>query len=230
MTWWTRRRPDPRTAAAAALPIPHPFDLETFCAGIAEQRGRPLHLLALQGARDPGLPCGLWLGLDSADLVFYDDQAADILKVHIVLHEISHMLLGHTAPDLGPPVAHTADAAEQRTLHGHLERALRHAARTGSTGTAAPLPTAEIIRAEADRIRALATVRRPADDAIGLDPARIAQLLGRTQYAGEQERDAEHLATLILERASRDETRPTTPRAAEALIRFNDLYGHPDRP
>src|SRR5689334_682748 len=74
--------------------VPDPFDLDQFCAEVAASRGRPLHRLPLAGL-DPGSPCGLWLGLPTADYVFYDPETSPLHAEHIVLHEIAHMLCDH---------------------------------------------------------------------------------------------------------------------------------------
>ncbi|MGE7388379.1 hypothetical protein ACQKM2_23215 [Streptomyces sp. NPDC004126] len=192
------------TAIADRLPLPQPFDLNTFCDGIAEQRGRPLVLLPLDGPPDPALPCGMWVGLDVADLVFYDAAAPGVLRVQIVLHEVSHMLLGHVAPEFAPARTDTSPA------------------------TGAELPVAAAIRAEAARIRAAASESEAVDEELGLDVGRIAHLMGRSRYSTPQERKAETLATLIHERASRA-AQSASPRHEDQLVRLQDTLGHPIR-
>ncbi|MCE7081725.1 hypothetical protein [Streptomyces sp. ST2-7A] len=39
--------------------------------------------------------CGLWVELDGADYIFREASTSPLHRDHIVLHEISHMLLGH---------------------------------------------------------------------------------------------------------------------------------------
>lgn len=226
MRWW-RRRFDPCAAALSRLTIPHPFDLGSFSEGIAEQRGRPLLLLPLEGPPDPELPCGMWIGLDEADLVFYDASAADFLKVHIVLHEIAHMLLGHVAPELqaadGPCDSDLSIASEHfESLLARTDSAVRGLDRL-------ELPVAAVMRAEAARIRAISVQARPIDQEIGLDAERIVAILGRSKFASRQEKEAETLATLILERASRNETQSTSDQATDVLTRLHDAFGHPVR-
>lgn len=188
MRW--RRQPRSRlTALADRLVVPRPFQLEEFCAGIARERGRPLRLVALANAAGADLPCGLWVGLDSADLIFYEAGAAPILKAQIVLHEVSHMLLGHVSPE-GTSVAEFAELVDQLRL---AERAEAEAA----------------ARAE----RAAAVDRAARDAELGLVTDRVLALLARSGYSSCQEADAESLATLILERATRAANRPAN-RAA----------------
>ncbi|MCX5407608.1 hypothetical protein OHA37_27565 [Streptomyces sp. NBC_00335] len=229
MRWW--KRADAECAAVAdRLVIPRPFDLEAFCEGIAAQRGRPLILLPLDGPPDPALPCGIWLGLDVADLVFYDAVAAEILKVQIVLHEISHMLLGHVAPELDIP--EQASEREIARASEHFQRLLTRT-HTAVSGLDRPeLPVASIIRTEAARIRNVARRTESIDEELGLDIDRLAHLMGRSKFASPQERQAETLATLIHERAGRYNTTQSTSSDSEAedrLVRLHDALGHPVR-
>jgi hypothetical protein len=62
---------------------------------MAAHRGRPLTLQPMPGL-SAGAPCGLWISVQSADYVFYDPQTSQLHAQHIVLHELSHMLSGHT--------------------------------------------------------------------------------------------------------------------------------------
>ena len=90
--------------------IPHPFDLDAFCAELAARRGRPLHLRPVPGL-NADAPCGLWIGTAAADHVFYDPGTSPLHAEHIVLHELAHILSGHSGaggtlgrlfPDLDP--------------------------------------------------------------------------------------------------------------------------------
>ncbi|WP_035847126.1 hypothetical protein [Kitasatospora azatica] len=182
---WRRR---PRSGFAALvdrIEVPQPFQLEEFCAGIARRRGRPLRLVPLENAAGQDLPCGLWIGLDEVDLVFYEAGVAPILKTQIVLHEISHMLLEHVAPETTTP-------AERAELLARAERA------------------------EADR-------------ELGLATDRVLALLARDGYSSRQESDAESLATLLLERATRAGAGTDSPQSAQVLARLDDAFGHPVR-
>ncbi len=78
------------------IAIPNPFDLDIFCAVMAAHRGRTLTLRPMPGL-SAGAPCGLWISVQSADYVFYDPETSRLHAEHIVLHELSHMLSGHTS-------------------------------------------------------------------------------------------------------------------------------------
>jgi hypothetical protein len=77
------------------IAIPNPFDLDIFCAAMAAHRGRRLTLRPMPGL-SAGAPCGLWISVQTADYVFYDPETSQLHAEHIVLHELSHMLSGHT--------------------------------------------------------------------------------------------------------------------------------------
>jgi hypothetical protein len=78
--------------------IPSPFDLDTFCAEVAARRGRPMIRRPVAGL-SAGAPCGLWIGTGSADHVFYDPGTSPLHAEHIVLHEVAHILSGHSGGD-----------------------------------------------------------------------------------------------------------------------------------
>ncbi|MFI8261736.1 MULTISPECIES: hypothetical protein [unclassified Streptomyces] len=79
------------------LELTHPFSIEGLCNRIAEQRGRPIHLHPLpKEAAESGV-CGLWVGTDSVDFVFYEAQTTALHREHIVLHELGHILFGHNS-------------------------------------------------------------------------------------------------------------------------------------
>ncbi|WP_411104504.1 hypothetical protein [Streptomyces sp. cmx-4-9] len=77
------------------LDLAQPFSLDGLCRHIAGQRGRPLRLHPLpKEAAESGV-CGLWVGTDSTDYVFYEAQTTPLHREHIVLHELGHILFGH---------------------------------------------------------------------------------------------------------------------------------------
>lgn len=74
--------------------IPVPFSAQVFCAGLAEARGRAIHLVPWD-TTGATVPCGLWISTSTADYIIYERAAPPFLRQHIILHEISHLLLGH---------------------------------------------------------------------------------------------------------------------------------------
>lgn len=81
-------------AKLADLAIPSPFDLDAFCAALGRERDRPVVLvpIALPGRA----PCGMWAVTDDADYIFVQKQTSPLHQALIGLHEVSHLLFGHT--------------------------------------------------------------------------------------------------------------------------------------
>jgi hypothetical protein len=78
--------------------VPAPFDLDAFCGEVAARRGRPLIRRPVAGLSAEA-PCGLWIATDKADHVFYDPGTSPLHAEHIVLHELAHILSGHSGVD-----------------------------------------------------------------------------------------------------------------------------------
>ena len=110
------------------IPVPNPFDLDVFSAALAAHRGRPLTLQPMPGL-SAGAPCGLWISVPAADYVFYDPETSRLHAEHIVLHELSHMISGHTTgvgtdPEAGDGVvARLVPDLDPRTIDTILGRA-----------------------------------------------------------------------------------------------------------
>jgi hypothetical protein len=123
-------------AIAAGLDIPRPFDLEVLLARVAASRGRKIYLHPMVSG--PGIPCGLWLGTAKADHIFTEAGTSPWHRTQIAVHELAHMLLGHSntgdgalrlagllAPDISPALTRmflgrsvffTAEEREAETL------------------------------------------------------------------------------------------------------------------
>lgn len=77
------------------MDLTHPFSLDALCARIADRRGRPIRLHPLpREAAESGV-CGLWVGTETMDYVFYEAHTTPLHREHIVLHELGHILFGH---------------------------------------------------------------------------------------------------------------------------------------
>ncbi|WP_307872984.1 hypothetical protein [Paractinoplanes ovalisporus] len=85
-------------ARLRGIRVPDPFDLDQFCDEVAARRGRPLIRQPIPGLSAEA-PCGLWIGTDRADHVFFDPGTSPLHAEHIVLHELSHILCGHSGAD-----------------------------------------------------------------------------------------------------------------------------------
>jgi hypothetical protein len=160
-------------ARLADLVIPDPFDLNEFCAALGRDRGRPLVLvpIALPGRA----PCGMWAVTDDADYIFVQKQTSPLHRALIGLHEVSHLLFGHTE---------SAAASE------HTDRLL----------------------------------------APSLDPGTVRYMLRRTHYSATAEREAEMLASLILNEvgawAPPEPTISLPPEVTELVDRLESSLAH----
>lgn len=98
MPYFRQHRNQVRVDPLFGIGIPSPFDLQKFCTAVAEHRGRPLLIEEVDGVNGAGQElCGLWVELDTADCIFIEASTSPMHREHIVLHEISHMLLGHSS-------------------------------------------------------------------------------------------------------------------------------------
>lgn len=76
-----------------AVDLPRPFDMDLFCQRLAERRGRRLDMIPALLA-DAGVT-GLWVPLETADVVYYEQDTTPLHQQHIQLHELGHMLYDH---------------------------------------------------------------------------------------------------------------------------------------
>ena len=92
--------------------IPVPWDLELLVGRIAEQRGRPIRLLATEFP--VGDVPGLWMPVAAADLICYDREASPAVREQTIGHELGHLLMDHQLEDrrTGPSVADQLAAVE----------------------------------------------------------------------------------------------------------------------
>ena len=85
------------------LPLPRPFTLEKFVRGLSKRRGRTIELVASWlGA---SAPCGLLVSTDNIDYVCYASNTSRLHQLHIILHEIGHLELGHQGRRITMPLA-----------------------------------------------------------------------------------------------------------------------------
>ncbi|MGW1374726.1 regulator component [Streptomyces sp. NPDC002446] len=141
------------------LDLPQRFDAEQLCEAVAQLRDRPIKLEPLPAHRGGNVPCGIWVATDDADWLFYEAGTSAHHQMHIVAHEISHILWDHPG---------TLSLSDNAHLVG---------------------------------------------DAV--QPGDIRRMSGRTSYTTEHEREAEMLASFIVQRAHQGLHKP---------------LGHPTRP
>ena len=79
---------------AETVPVPAPFSTDTFVSAVARHRGRPIELMPVPAT--VGAPCGLLMTTDRADYILYPVNTTELHQQHILMHEIAHLLCGHT--------------------------------------------------------------------------------------------------------------------------------------
>ncbi|MBV2153163.1 hypothetical protein [Kitasatospora sp. SUK 42] len=79
----------------AGIELPDPFTVDGFREELARSRGRPIAMEPLPELGSDA-PCGLWIALPSVDVVFYEQHTSPAHQDLIKLHELGHLLLGHT--------------------------------------------------------------------------------------------------------------------------------------
>ncbi|GAA2230005.1 hypothetical protein [Streptomyces indiaensis] len=163
-----------------ALPLgqSQTMTIDSLCAAIEQQHGRRLHLSPLpkQAGAAANL-CGLWVRTGHTDHIFYETSTSTFHQRHIILHEISHLLLDHTTdrhggtlpgmeslfPDLDPTMVRRllargrTDYSELQELQAELMATLIHQRSTDHASHA--VPTAHKKSESLDRLaRALGLV------------------------------------------------------------------------
>ncbi|MEU6116757.1 hypothetical protein ABZ840_19750 [Streptomyces sp. NPDC047117] len=74
------------------LALPAATDLTGLCEVVARRVGRPVRIAPMSLG---GVVSGMTAGTDDGWWVFYERQTSPWHQTHIVLHELSHLLLGH---------------------------------------------------------------------------------------------------------------------------------------
>ncbi|GAA1418226.1 ImmA/IrrE family metallo-endopeptidase [Streptomyces thermospinosisporus] len=159
------------TAILRDLGIQQSLSLDAIRGRVERLRERPLVLRELPEQAAVAGACGLWLGTDDADYVFYEPGTAPLHREHIILHEIGHVLCDHHRETSVDGVELTGDLLDG--LRPHLVRRLM--ARTSYT-------TAE--EQEAEMIASLLQSAGKANRVSG-PLGRLGAFLGVTVDAGE---------------------------------------------
>lgn len=74
--------------------LPRPWSLNRFLDGVEGYRGRPIDLCEVVWT--PGAPTGAWLARPDHDVIVYPANTTRGHQDQIVLHELGHMLAGHS--------------------------------------------------------------------------------------------------------------------------------------
>jgi hypothetical protein len=81
--------------AIARVAIPDPFDLESLCEAVSEQRGRRLRITVRQLTATRSAPCGMWIAMADEDVIVIEQHTSSLHQDQIGLHEIGHILCDH---------------------------------------------------------------------------------------------------------------------------------------
>ncbi len=79
------------------------FEITDFISWVAGRRSRPIRLVPLP--LPPEL-FGAWIEGEKADYIFYEAEPLHVHTVHILLHELCHILLGHKTAHVWREVSH----------------------------------------------------------------------------------------------------------------------------
>lgn len=80
-----------------SLDIEPPLVVAELCRRLGEARGKPIHLVA-HSIPEPG-PFGAWITGPRAEYIFYQRHTSPMHQNHIILHELGHLLEGHSGVD-----------------------------------------------------------------------------------------------------------------------------------
>ncbi|WP_433724380.1 hypothetical protein ACQP2Y_03100 [Actinoplanes sp. CA-051413] len=158
-----------------------------------------------------GLPCGLWISVETADYVFYDPETSQLHAEHIILHELGHMLSGHTTgvnASLDGKGSGGMGSGDSSRIGGGgiggggIGGGISGGSDNGGMGSGG----------------GISGIGRLVPD---LDPRTINTILGRVSYTTTQEREAEMLASLIRARSAFGAA--TGHRSGDTLGRVADV-------
>lgn len=103
------------------------FDISTFIDWVQARRGRSIRLVPM--TLPPEL-FGAWLEGERTDYIFYEAEPLHVHSVHIILHELCHILLGHKTANvwrdmtqLLQPGDAIGQLAAQKALNGLFRQA-----------------------------------------------------------------------------------------------------------
>ena len=76
------------------LDLPTGSGISTLIDRLSHRRNRAIHVIPAElGA---GEPCGIWLAMDSVDVIVVEADTTPLHQDHIIAHELAHMLCAHS--------------------------------------------------------------------------------------------------------------------------------------
>lgn len=122
--------------ALAALQLPAPFNLCDLIAAVERERRTKIQIVEFPDISPEDGLFGIWLNTeDLGDFILHVPTESELHRVQVILHELSHMILGHdlsagqsSAAQLFPDIP---EETVMRVLaRGHEDDALEHEAET----------------------------------------------------------------------------------------------------
>jgi hypothetical protein len=110
-------------AAVQRLPIPRPFTMDGLARALSEREGKPVKLVGEQLGGTA--PCGWLVRTKEVDYVCYPTNTSYLHQLHIVLHEIGHLVLRHPTEALATFGRPRTDTAVERAAELFAMRAAR---------------------------------------------------------------------------------------------------------
>lgn len=180
----SKRTNDEMSELARALPIPVPWNREKFIENLAKWRGRPIRLIPTDTVSLADSPCGVWLVRDEDDVILYEKGTSEPHIDQIIRHEVGHMVLGHDKTRADDGQVCDEAMANYQTLFPNID----------------PEAIRSILGLDDDYEDQASVEHSPLqDDDLAADLAdTVLQVLGRTDFANDQEREAETFASLLM--------------------------------
>lgn len=170
---------------ARELLIPGPWNRDKFIANLAQVRGRPIRLIPTDTVSLVDSPCGLWLVRDDDDVILYEEGTSEPHIDQIIRHEVGHMVLGHDQSREDDEQAGDATLTTFQTMFPHID----------------PETIRSILGLDAEHYDSAHEgdgSEHASDDFAADLAASVQQVLGRTNFANDQEREAETFASLLM--------------------------------
>jgi len=87
------------SAAVDDLALGETFTFDELVGAVQHRRGRQLRIVELADLGDNDGLCAIWLMTDDEDFVLHAHSDSALHRQQFVLHELAHMILGHSVDD-----------------------------------------------------------------------------------------------------------------------------------
>lgn len=77
------------------LRLPHRFDTKHLIRAVADHRGKPIKLRPIDTLGVIDAPCGIRIETPTSDLLYYEKGTSTLHQMHILAHEVSHIVWDH---------------------------------------------------------------------------------------------------------------------------------------